>query len=959
MSRRHRLTAAIAGCAAIVCSSWAWEATEGGFVLDTTPFPVRYGEPGRITVGSPDGPHIDIAVFLWHGSWIHERLESGTVTVGPRLTHDGRIAESGTWVGREGAPPMTYSLTVSEAAEGATMALETTKTGDLALVSGIWCVVWLDLEDFTQDQRMLALPSDGGALGKLINGITDGLLIELEPGRAVRLQGDGARQLRTRREGDRLRWEWNLTPDDFPAGQPITTSLNIGFDTMPDMLPSEVAPQREPLAIRAVEPAAGSIAQFRTLDLVVDMSATWDNPYDPDDVALDAHVVTASGRSFTVPGFYMVPHARSVRDGAEFMSPVGPGEWHVRITPAEPGELVVELAGTDRSGSVRRTLETWDVSPTSDHGFLRASRADPRYLQFDNGDGFFPIGHNVPIYHSTGQLAEESIRKMAANGENYNRWWMSSSGLGIEWEGELGWYRQAHAARLDDMLGLAAELGFYYMLCMDTHQDFREGGWLNNPFNAVNGGPSETAGDWFTDEVAREHYRKRLRYTVARWGHSPHVLAWEFGNEFEGWADTDFEAQIPWHREMASYLDRLDPYGHLITTSWWSTTGPEAIWQIPEIDIVQTHTYTNDDVGVASRVRAYALRQWESYAKPHIFGEFGIRSHGTTADLDPEGWALHNANWAALASGVSGIAMPWWHESYIDPLDLYFHFGSMATFAADLPFGSAAWAQLAPVEVAYADPAPAIPARDVVIGPSRRWGRASQSEYVIQADGSVQGDPVISDLLHGDAHTDLRNPPTFVVDYPAPGEFIVRVGRVSAHGDLTIRVGDEVALQRAFPCGEGLGKQSEHRPQWDLWESKYDEDVRVSLPAGRHRISVENTGRDWMQITRYVFTGARVMSRPDLLVAGLRSSDVAIAWLHNRESTWHSHENGAVPLVPASVVVLEGFDDGVYRVEWHDTWRSRLSRVETVEAANGRVTLLAPEIATDVAVKIRRQADSR
>jgi hypothetical protein len=71
-----------------------------------------------------------------------------------------------------------------------------------------------------------------------------------------------------------------------------------------------------------------------------------------------------------------------------------------------------------------------------------------------------------------------------------------------------------------------------YMLCMDTHQDFRQDGWKANPYNAAQGGPCGTAGAWFTNETAKAFYRRRLRYTVARWAYSPQVMCWEFGNEF-------------------------------------------------------------------------------------------------------------------------------------------------------------------------------------------------------------------------------------------------------------------------------------------------------------------------------------------------------------------------------------------------------------------------------------------
>jgi hypothetical protein len=138
---------------------------------------------------------------------------------------------------------------------------------------------------------------------------------------------------------------------------------------------------------------------------------------------------------------------------------------------------------------------------------------------------------------------------------------------------------------------------------------------------------------------------------------------------------------------MSDYLRSLDPFGHLITTSFWSNTGPDAFWQLPNIDIVQTHCYTNDDGNVALPVREFGLHQWRSYQKPHLFGEFGIRSGAGTEEMDPEGWALHNALWSGLFSFCAGGPMPWWHENWIDPLNLYFHFTAIANFTAGLPLG--------------------------------------------------------------------------------------------------------------------------------------------------------------------------------------------------------------------------------------------------------------------------------
>lgn len=712
------------------------------------------------------------------------------------------------------------------------------------------------------------------------------------------------------------------------------------------------------LQITGVSPSSGTVAQYDKLELRVDLRGTWDNPYDPDDVALDALLTTASGKRLQQPGFFMVDQKRTVRDGIEVMSPVGSGRWVVRVAATEVGPLQCKLTVRDRSGVVTRDIGPFTVQRGAQKGFLRQSKIDPHYLQFDNGVGFLPIGHNLPIYHTSKQLADQAIRKMAAKGENFNRWWMSRSGLGIEWERKLGWYRQVEAARLDYMLDLAAQLDFYYMLCMDTHQDFRENGWKVNPFNKVNGGPCATVSDWFTNAEARAFYKKRLRYTVARWGYSPHVLCWEFGNEFEGWANTSEETKIVWHREMAAYLATLDPNRHLITTSWWSKTGPESCWQIPQMGIVQTHCYTNNDANVAQQVRDYSLHQWNEFGKPHIFGEFGIRSHTTTADKDPQGWGLHNAFWAAVCSGCCGIPMPWWHENYIEPLDLYFHFTAIANFTKDAPFGTTRWEQLAPAPPEYVTP-PAEPiVTDIVLTPVSQWGKSAQNQFHVARDDSVNDPDAIHELLHGQGHRDLQNAPTFDVDFPRAGKFIVGVGRVSSSGHLKIWLDDQLRLDREFPCGENIGKQSNYQAQWDLWESVYDEDVVIDVPAGRHRIKVGNLGKDWMRISRYVFTGCRVVDRPNLLVAAIRSPEMTLVWLQNRASTWFNHHpataSGGKPIavVPPARLTLEGYPAGCYQIQWWDTWKGEPDGTEQVVAEDGKIVLLTGAIKTDRAAKV-------
>ncbi len=593
--------AALSGLCLLTASLLAadgWERTERGF---------RTGPPERTILVQPDGslrirherfPEIAVAFFYWHDAWIYERLERGTVAEPATITDEGTLRMAGAWGTRAGVPPLRYTLEISPDESGVGVLLTTTKTAPLKLTAGLWCIISIPTLD-KEPRRIHARPVAETALGRDIGGTVRTLFVGIPGKPAVTFAGNGFRSMRSRIGTNRHGIEMCLAPADFAVGTTAETRFRIGFAPMPTEFPGRIRGRRRPLAIQGVKTPSGPISLFDKIELTVALEASWDNPFDPEDITLDAIVSLPSGRTYTQPGFFILPHKRVVQQGAEIMVPTGPGQWRVRLAATEVGTLRCELRARDRSGTTRFVLPAIAVAAGSNRGFLRKSPVDPRYFRYDDGSPFVPIGHNLPIYPSTGQLVDEALERMSAAGENYNRWWMSNAGLGLEWGERLGWYRQAEAARLDHALQLAQRLGMVFMLCMDTHQDFRQARWKANPFNAANGGPCNKVEEWFTSEAAKMRYRKRLRYTVARWAADPGVLCWEFGNEFEGWENTSEKIKIDWHREMAAYLARLDPYDHPVTTSWWSKTGPEACWEIPEIGIVQTHCYTNNDRNVA------------------------------------------------------------------------------------------------------------------------------------------------------------------------------------------------------------------------------------------------------------------------------------------------------------------------------------------------------------------------
>src|SRR4051794_35024735 len=114
--------------------------------------------------------------------------------------------------------------------------------------------------------------------------------------------------------------------------------------------------QQAKLEIRSIELARQSLPCFAPLDVDVKLGATYDNPFDPDDVTLDAIVRPAKGDSYTVPGYLDRPFTRKQVGGKEVCEPAGPPRWRLRLAALSPGDQKVEVRLHDRTGTVSKAF---------------------------------------------------------------------------------------------------------------------------------------------------------------------------------------------------------------------------------------------------------------------------------------------------------------------------------------------------------------------------------------------------------------------------------------------------------------------------------------------------------------------------------------------------------------------------------------------------------------------------
>ena len=478
-----------------------------------------------------------------------------------------------------------------------------------------------------------------------------------------------------------------------------------------------------PLVISSVTEVADSVPRYGRFEAALELSRSFSNPFDPEQIAVDVTFTSPSGRVQVVPAFWYQRFTGNGPARHDYASDGAPG-WRVRFAPDEVGTYAYSVSAVAGSQAAAPVGGSFQAASSTRQGFVRVDARNERYLRFDSGTPYLPVGHNVAFEDGSPQLNgaayyDSVFGSLEAAGENWTRVWMTDfNGSALEWGNGhwtnlydgAGTYALQSAWRLDRILELAEQHGLEVQVVLNDHGQFST--WVNerwgvrcpesdvppcergdpgfdpgNAYSAFNGGPVPDASPqaFFTDPDARRLFKQRLRYVVARYGAYTSMLAWELFNEvqFVGTSSVNpgSDAQlrdevVAWHDEMSSYLSSLDPYDHLVTTSSWEPATP-GLWSLPGIDLVQVHTYAAPPSAKTAELRDLVAQLKTTYGKPVVVGEVGLGSGDPDADFDPatfagsvadrehlvEGTHLHNAIWtAALSESMAGY---WWWGRYV------------------------------------------------------------------------------------------------------------------------------------------------------------------------------------------------------------------------------------------------------------------------------------------------------
>ena len=343
--------------------------------------------------------------------------------------------------------------------------------------------------------------------------------------------------------------------------------------------------------------SATEIERFGRIELTLAIDAAYQNPFDPDQIDVRGIFTAPDGRQVTAPGFYWQDYDSVLRAGREALTRRGDAAWKIRFTPHQVGSWTFATVVKTPAGRDERPPQAFDVTPSQRHGFCAsASRtqhtcvstmARPMSLSERMCRGMGRVARTIMRAGST------PCRRTAQTSPAYG--WQAGRSASNGSDTGLGDYteRLDRAWHLDRVFELAEEHDIYLMLSLLNHGAFSttiNPEWAQNPYNAALGGPLAEPGEFATNPRARELFKRRLRYIVARWGYSPQLMAWEWWNEVDLTPIAPRSILTPWIREMSAYLQTIDPAAHLRTISY-AQGGSDVTATMPEIDFVQRHMY--------------------------------------------------------------------------------------------------------------------------------------------------------------------------------------------------------------------------------------------------------------------------------------------------------------------------------------------------------------------------------
>lgn len=479
-----------------------------------------------------------------------------------------------------------------------------------------------------------------------------------------------------------------------------------------------------------------SVGIFEKFEVSLEIKCEFVNPFDPDQIDINAEFTAPSGKKWKINGFYDFS-----------MSTL----WKVRFSPDETGKWSYMVTVRDKNGTVTSTPQSFTAIPSKRNGPLQVA-ANRRYLMHRNGKDFYGVGlwyNDGYEGFGSGRVEAAELDRLKSLGVNF----ISTFITPLEtWASGVGRYDQNIAGRLDELLQMLEERDMVLSLNLWFHSYLSEtvwgGGnvrWYVNPYKQVT-----EAKDFYRSEEAWKYQEKLYRYMIARYGYSRALALWFIVDEVngtDGWVKGDSLVAAEWLRKVHNYLKANDPWNRPTTGTrsggikeFWhegyqiTDIAAREIYEAQGFPINKTSTIDSADVNpLIHSYRNYASQNqklWHGYGKPVINGETGWAHTFYEPSMPGYLAQYHNAIWVTLATGSAMMPFWWAHSRFINDNVVNNQMTSLRRFTDKLQFAHLTDIQPAEIKSLKGGDAYAMKSNEVIFG------------WIVNSDGDVANDKV-------------------------------------------------------------------------------------------------------------------------------------------------------------------------------------------------------------------------
>jgi len=150
----------------------------------------------------------------------------------------------------------------------------------------------------------------------------------------------------------------------------------------------------------------GTITQYGKQEITFDVFTLAINPQLPFDstppngidgtagISVNGVFTSPTGKIWSQPAFYYRFFDEQIKAGRDWLYPTNRSAWKIRFSPDEVGTWQYYIKARDQTGVTQTETFSFNVTTSTSHGFIKASKTDPRYFEYSDGIYFPALGIN-------------------------------------------------------------------------------------------------------------------------------------------------------------------------------------------------------------------------------------------------------------------------------------------------------------------------------------------------------------------------------------------------------------------------------------------------------------------------------------------------------------------------------------------------------------------------------------